>query len=75
MVISHFGFEGETLVLIAPVPGHFLQLGKQGKILLTVRSCTHLHAYIKYCLNQLGKNQFSNPCVLNTSITVVKNGN
>ena len=24
LVISHFGFEGETLVLIAPVPGHCL---------------------------------------------------
>ena len=22
LVISHFGFEGKTLVLIAPVPGH-----------------------------------------------------
>ena len=24
LVISHFGFEGGTLILVAPVPGHFL---------------------------------------------------
>ena len=24
LLISHFGFEGETLVLVAPVPGHCL---------------------------------------------------
>ena len=26
LVISHFGFEGGTLVLIASVPGHWLSL-------------------------------------------------
>ena len=26
LVVSHFGFEGGTVVLIAPVPGHCLLL-------------------------------------------------
>ena len=26
LVVSHFGFEGGTLILITPVPGHFLLL-------------------------------------------------
>ena len=29
--ISHFGFEGGTLVLIAAIPGHFLRISKKEK--------------------------------------------
>ena len=32
LVVSHFGFNGGTMVLIAPVPGHCLPFAFQAKI-------------------------------------------